>query len=643
MNLYMCATRYHLSSHPEYGGGVSLANDLQSEHSIVGNMPFVILIYHYGTEKQKQDLIPASISGQIRATFGLTEINHGTSGKVGDASGITAFLVPRNSPGITVASYEWTLNMPTDHATVLFKDVLVPASAILGPRDNGLAIAQTFTHENRIRQAASSCGAARYCIQKSVEYANNRNVFGKPLSINQAIQWPLVELSTQEEMLRLLILRTAVEMDDVTAQAKQDGKAPWVAIEKRLGHKIGMCNYYANRLACEAADRAMQIHGGDGYSRHYPFEHIWRHFKRYRITEGSEEVQMRKIAAYLFGYKNTAIIHHAKSRIKAFPVQQRADDNCDPHHTSGPQSSNDYTWCQKAASVDSMSSMQEAKKHSVLLTDYGNKPPTPPGDDTWSNSQRPGPRLSTHAERELLSDNNVSSSCQARLPKRRQKFPWITGGFILFPFYHFIKHLSSRETLFDLQSTLGDQDRAQGAIMLTYRTISFMDMKPLYWLSIATHYAKSADAHRYHEKQDTREGALLKRLWWCCVLRDRILALALRQSPLLSPTAYNCPELSVADFAHEIGTSRVYDGIVKRLIVQIAIALGDLGTLLSEIPPAPSLAKVRELCRDEIEDLTMRLDKWYDETYAMFRLPTLITGAHESLILFSNVLCTYYQ
>ncbi|KAK2687300.1 hypothetical protein QWA68_013563 [Fusarium oxysporum] len=398
--------------------------------------------------------------------------------------------------------------------------------------------------------------------------------------------------------------------------------------------------------------------------------------------------------------------------------------------------------CPASAATDAYCTPET--EHNVPLTDYGTKPPTPPGDDTWFNSQRPAPRLSPHAERELLSDDNIPNSCQARLPKRRQKFPWIAGGFILFPFYHFIKHPSSREvdsevarlleqrgclhvptkpileefvnnyflyfhplvplldeqrfwasyneqtdsngyvslfvlqamlfvsspyvsleslvclgfhtvkeaqdefysratTLFDLQSTLGDQDRAQGAIMLTYRTISFMDKKPLYWLSIATHYAKSADAHRYHEKQDTREGALLKRLWWCCVLRDRILALALRQSPLLSPTAYNCPELSVADFAHEIGTSRVYDGIVKRLIVQIAIALGDLGTLLSEIPPAPSLAKVRELCRDEIEDLTMRLDKWYDETYAMFRLPTLITGAHESLILFSNVLCTYYH
>ncbi|EXJ71191.1 acyl-CoA dehydrogenase [Cladophialophora psammophila CBS 110553] len=350
LNLYMCAIRYHLTSHPVYGGGVSLANDLQSEHSVVGNNPFIIMIYHYGTPEQRKELIPASIRGELRATFGLTEIHHGsdatymdttaraitlpsgehgyeingnkkwqtgmhtanycivfarTSGKSGDAKGITAFLVPRNSPGITVASYEWTLNMPTDHATVTFQNVRVPASAILGPPDNGLAIAQTFTHENRIRQAASSCGAARYCVDRSVEYANRRKVFGKPLSANQAIQWPLVELSTQIEMLRLLILRTAVEMDQVTAQATATGKAPWIAIEKQLGHKISMCNYFANRVVCQSADRAIQVHGGDGYSRHYPFEHIWRHFRRYRITEGSEEVQIRKVAAYLFGYKTT--------------------------------------------------------------------------------------------------------------------------------------------------------------------------------------------------------------------------------------------------------------------------------------------------------------------------------------------------
>lgn len=350
LSLYMCAIRYHLASHPVYGGGVNLANDLQSEHSVVGNVPFVILIHHYGTPEQRKALIPGSIRGEVRATFGLTETEHGsdatfmatrarpinlpsgepgyeingnkkwqtgmhtaqycvvfarTAGKDGDAKGITAFIVPRETHGVTVASYEWTLNMPTDHATVMFKNVKVPASAVLGPVDNGLAIAQTFTHENRIRQASSSCGAAQYCIDRSVEYANRRKVFGKPLSVNQAIQWPLVELATQAEMLRLLILRTAVEMDQVVSQAKAAGNAPWIAIERQLGHKISMCNYYANRLACEAADQAIQIHGGDGYSRHYPFEHIWRHFRRYRITEGSEEVQKRKVAAYLFGYKTT--------------------------------------------------------------------------------------------------------------------------------------------------------------------------------------------------------------------------------------------------------------------------------------------------------------------------------------------------
>ncbi|KAK4962725.1 hypothetical protein LTR10_000352 [Elasticomyces elasticus] len=327
-NLWMAVIREHLASK-----GLGLFNDLQNEHSVVGNFPDVIMVQHFGTEQQKQELIGGRLQRKVRITFGLTEPGHGsdatfmatkavkqadgsyiinggkmwqtgmhkathcfifarTSGKDGQATGITCFVVPRETPGIKVESYEWTLNMPTDHATVSLKDVHVPASSIMGPAEGGLAVAQAFVHENRIRQAASSLGAAVYCINESVNYAKARRPFGKPLAANQAIQFPLVELATQCEMLRLLIRSTASSMD----------KMPHVEVEQKLSDKVSMCNYWANRLCTESADRAIQVHGGVGYSRHKQFEHIWRHHRRYRITEGSEEIQMRKIAGYLFGF-----------------------------------------------------------------------------------------------------------------------------------------------------------------------------------------------------------------------------------------------------------------------------------------------------------------------------------------------------
>lgn len=181
--------------------------------------------------------------------------------------------------------------MPTDHATISL-NLWTPHTSLLGPLHHGLPIANTFTHENRLRQAASSLGAATYCVRSSILYSNTRRPFGTPLSHNQSIQFPLVELHTQIEMLRLLIRKTALEMDAM----------PHAEVEPRLGDKVSMCNYWANRLCCEAADRAIQVHGGNGYSRRWPFEHIWRHHRRYRITEGSEEIQMRKVAAFLFGF-----------------------------------------------------------------------------------------------------------------------------------------------------------------------------------------------------------------------------------------------------------------------------------------------------------------------------------------------------
>jgi acyl-CoA dehydrogenase len=163
---------------------------------------------------------------------------------------------------------------------------------VLGDLDYGLALAQHFVHENRIRQAASSLGAAQYCINEAVKYARERKPFGKPLAVNQAIQFPLVELHTEAAMLRQLIYATSAKMDTM----------PKPEVAKQLSDVISMCNYRANRLVCDAADRAMQVHGGIGYSRHKPFEHIYRHHRRYRITEGAEEIQMRKVAGHLFGF-----------------------------------------------------------------------------------------------------------------------------------------------------------------------------------------------------------------------------------------------------------------------------------------------------------------------------------------------------
>jgi alkylation response protein AidB-like acyl-CoA dehydrogenase len=182
----------------------------------------------------------------------------------------------------------WTFNMPTDHAEVTLKDVRVNNDTILNVEGEGLIVAQHFFHENRIRQAASSLGAAQYCKNLAVEYARERVTWGKTLATQQGIQFPLTELHTEAEMVRNLVYKTAWKLD------QQDFMS--------LTEQVSMANYRANRLVCEAADRAMQVHGGIGYTRNKPFEHIYRHHRRYRITEGAEEIQIRKIAGQLFGF-----------------------------------------------------------------------------------------------------------------------------------------------------------------------------------------------------------------------------------------------------------------------------------------------------------------------------------------------------
>ena len=327
-NLDMAIVREHLARK-----GLGLHNDLQNESSIVGNLVTVLMMEKFGTAEQQANWIPKMLAGQARIGFGLTEPLHGsdatwmettavrdgdewiingekywntglhhashdyifarTSGDPGEGHGITCFIVPTSSAGFKVEGFMWTFNMPTDHAHVRLTDVRVHNDDILGDEGRGLMTAQLFVHENRIRQAASSLGAGLHCIDVAVAYANDRTTFGKRLSTNQAIQFPLAELATEAEMLRALIWKTAWQLDEGIDHME-------------ITDKVAMCNYRGNRFCCDAADRAMQTCGGNGYSRAMPFEHIYRHHRRYRITEGSEEIQIRKVAGSLFGFTDRA-------------------------------------------------------------------------------------------------------------------------------------------------------------------------------------------------------------------------------------------------------------------------------------------------------------------------------------------------
>ena len=216
-NLGMAVIREHLAAK-----GLGLHCDLQNEHMIVGNNVGLLLMIDYGTPQQQAEWVEDLAAGRRGFAFGITEPAHGsdatfmettavrdggdwvingektwntgvhaashdlifarTSGKPGDADGITAFLTPIGSPGFTVEEYLWTFNMPTDHAHVSSADVRVPDGAIFGGEGRGLQVVQHFFNENRIRQAASSLGAAQYCVSESVAYALERKPFGKPLA-----------------------------------------------------------------------------------------------------------------------------------------------------------------------------------------------------------------------------------------------------------------------------------------------------------------------------------------------------------------------------------------------------------------------------------------------------------------------------
>jgi hypothetical protein len=187
--------------------------------------------------------------------------------------------------------------------------------------------------------------------------------------------------------------------------------------------------------------------------------------------------------------------------------------------------------------------------------------------------------------------------------------------------------------------------------MLTYHAPFTSDRASAFWLSQGIEYAKRAGAHLYsHIEENSREKASLKRLWWCCILRDRIMALGLRQQLQIRPTDFDfsLPGLDQNDFKDEMRLSMVYDSTTKVILVHLIGVLCELAVVLNGVLTVLDLGT--SLKADQFptgyED-TMRwsreLDRWYERVSTRFRVPTSVPGAHESLILFTNMIYIYHK
>lgn len=189
--------------------------------------------------------------------------------------------------------------------------------------------------------------------------------------------------------------------------------------------------------------------------------------------------------------------------------------------------------------------------------------------------------------------------------------------------------------------------------MLTYYVPTNSDKTNTYWLSTAVHFARNAGADKYDTIEDSsrKHKGILKRLWWCCILRDRVMALGLRRPLHIRPTDFDFtqPRFTESDFQDEIRDSMVYNPATKQLLAQLAVSLCELAIALNDVLallyPMIGRPKLEDSLqsRKELETSRATLDRWYEKTVAKFYIPTYLHGAHKSLVLFTDMLYIYYQ
>jgi butyryl-CoA dehydrogenase len=197
------------------------------------------------------------------------------------AKGITAFIVDAGTKGLRIGKHEDKLGMRGSYTSQLYlEDLHVPDAAVLGGVGNGFSGTMKTLDAGRIAIGSLALGLAQGALDASLAYAKERKQFGKPIADNQAIQWFLADMATQVDAARLLLLRAAT---------RKDQGLPFT-------QEASMAKLYASEVAMWATTKAIQVHGGNGYTQDYPVERMFRDAKLCEIGEGSSEVQRMIIA-----------------------------------------------------------------------------------------------------------------------------------------------------------------------------------------------------------------------------------------------------------------------------------------------------------------------------------------------------------
>ncbi|UCG69416.1 MAG: acyl-CoA dehydrogenase [Thermoplasmata archaeon] len=292
---------------------------IMSVHTSVGTYP----IYLFGTKEQKNKFVVPLAKGERIGAFALTEpgagsdaqgvqttavqkgdhyilngskifiTNGGVAGSVivmamTDKSkghrGISAFIVEKETEGFSLGSKEKTMGViGSDTSELVFENCRVPKENLLGEEGMGFKIAMKALDGGRIGIAAQALGIAEGALQESIKYAKEREQFGRPISKFQAVQWMIANMATEIEAARMLTYRASYLKDQGASFSKE----------------AAMAKLYASEVARRSTIKALQIHGGYGYTKDYPVERFFRDAKITEIYEGTSEIQRMIIASSL--------------------------------------------------------------------------------------------------------------------------------------------------------------------------------------------------------------------------------------------------------------------------------------------------------------------------------------------------------